>query len=179
MLVRIKKLDRFANNDFLFQMTSTSAFMMPSTSSDLNSWIARSQISSSDPPLPAMIDPSTNPEYRRQRDNCFSIFDEFTEDEQVLDQCFLQTIYGPTKSLIWSIKTKLVKNVSRNHWTLRFVEQIWSKIVCSIILLIAGGHFMVHGLEKLGNTEFDHCWSNWFHYRLSKLKWGIFSEMFV
>jgi hypothetical protein len=73
---------------FVLQMGSTSAFMMPSTSSDVNSWIARSQISSSDPPLPAMIDPSTNPEYRRQRDNCFSIFDEFTEDEQVLDQLY-------------------------------------------------------------------------------------------
>ena len=107
MLVRIKTLNRLANIDFLFQMTSTSAFMMPSTSSDLNSWIARSQISSSDPPLPAMIDPSTNPEYRRQRDNCFSIFDEFTEDEQVSDQldlCFLETIHDPPKSIIWSIR---------------------------------------------------------------------------
>ncbi len=46
-----------------------------------------------------MIDPSTNPEYRRQRDNCFSIFDEFTEDEQVtlsdqLDKC-LSAFFGP------------------------------------------------------------------------------------
>ena len=58
-------------------------FMMPSTSSDLSSWICQSHIDS-DPP-PALIDPSTNPEYRRQRDNCFEIFDGFTEDEQVFE----------------------------------------------------------------------------------------------
>jgi hypothetical protein len=58
-------------------------FMMPSTSSDLSSWISQSHIESD--PLPALIDPSTNPEYRRQRDNCFEIFDRFSEDEQVFE----------------------------------------------------------------------------------------------
>ena len=57
-------------------------FTMPSSSSDLNTWISRSHLGCDQPLLPPLIDPSTNPEYRRQRDNCFVIFDNLTEDEQ-------------------------------------------------------------------------------------------------
>ena len=61
---------------------SSPRFMMPSTSSDVSTWINRSHPDSDQPSLPPLVDPSTNPEYRLQRDNCFVIFDKFSEDEQ-------------------------------------------------------------------------------------------------
>jgi hypothetical protein len=57
--------------------------MLPSTSSGPNSWVRRSQNHCDPPALPILIDPSTNPEYRQKRDDCFDIFDKMTEDEQV------------------------------------------------------------------------------------------------
>ena len=66
----------------LFLQMSSPRFMMPSTSSDVSTWINRSHQDSDQPSLPPLVDPSTNPEYRLQRDNCFVIFDKFSEDEQ-------------------------------------------------------------------------------------------------
>jgi uncharacterized protein YbcC (UPF0753/DUF2309 family) len=53
----------------------SSVFRVPSSPSDLNTWISQTQSPT--------VDPSTNPQFRRQRDSCLTVFDAFTEDEQI------------------------------------------------------------------------------------------------